>query len=253
MPAPRITTERPLPLDGGKRKILRTRRRWDCEPQRLHRQIGCARPADRSDMLEQIASCQCHSTRPLASSRAERQTDSNSRSEAHKFYGRAHPLAASRVVQSNHPHQREQTHGRHNSREISTLNTLIATTIDSITGYENSAKNIDDERFREVFRQRADERQKVVEELRSRSASPGRRSRRGRLLPRQGPSALRRSEGGHHRRATKSRSSTRSSVARIISRRNSKRRCKREPERRNSRSRGALLPVGQPGHDQISQ
>ena len=50
--------------------------------------------------------------------------------------------------------------------EISTLNTLIATTIDSITGYENSAKDVDSERFREIFRERADERQKVVEELR---------------------------------------------------------------------------------------
>ena len=53
------------------------------------------------------------------------------------------------------------------SGEISTLNTLIATTIDSITGYENSAKDVDSERFREIFRERADERQKVVEELRS--------------------------------------------------------------------------------------
>jgi uncharacterized protein (TIGR02284 family) len=52
------------------------------------------------------------------------------------------------------------------SDEISTLNTLIATTIDSITGYENSAKDIDNERFREIFRQRADDRQKVVQELR---------------------------------------------------------------------------------------
>ena len=50
---------------------------------------------------------------------------------------------------------------------ISTLNTLIATTIDSITGYEDSAKNIDNERLREIFRQRADERQRVVEDLRS--------------------------------------------------------------------------------------
>ena len=33
------------------------------------------------------------------------------------------------------------------SDEISTLNTLIATTIDSITGYENSAKDIDNQRF----------------------------------------------------------------------------------------------------------
>ena len=53
------------------------------------------------------------------------------------------------------------------SEEISTLNTLIATTIDSITGYENSAKDVDSERFREMFRQRADERQRVVEELRN--------------------------------------------------------------------------------------
>ena len=52
------------------------------------------------------------------------------------------------------------------SDEISTLNTLIATTIDSINGYENSAKDVDNGRFREIFRQRADERQRVVEELR---------------------------------------------------------------------------------------
>ena len=49
---------------------------------------------------------------------------------------------------------------------ISTLNTLIATTIDSVTGYEDSAKNIHDDRMREIFRDRADERQRVVEDLR---------------------------------------------------------------------------------------
>ena len=53
------------------------------------------------------------------------------------------------------------------SESISTLNTLIATTIDSINGYENSAKDVENERFRQIFRQRADERQRVVEELRS--------------------------------------------------------------------------------------
>jgi uncharacterized protein (TIGR02284 family) len=52
------------------------------------------------------------------------------------------------------------------SEAISTLNTLIATTIDSVTGYEDSAQNIDDERFREIFRQRASERQEVVQQLR---------------------------------------------------------------------------------------
>jgi uncharacterized protein (TIGR02284 family) len=52
------------------------------------------------------------------------------------------------------------------SESISTLNTLIATTIDSITGYEDSAKNVDNDRLREIFRSRADERQKIVESLR---------------------------------------------------------------------------------------
>src|SRR3954462_11081695 len=49
---------------------------------------------------------------------------------------------------------------------ISTLNTLIATTIESINGYEDSAMNVESERFREIFRSRADERQRIVEELR---------------------------------------------------------------------------------------
>lgn len=58
-------------------------------------------------------------------------------------------------------------HSDHNhSDEISTLNTLIATTIDSITGYENSAKDIENDRFAEIFRQRANERQQVAEQLR---------------------------------------------------------------------------------------
>src|SRR3954468_14988381 len=53
------------------------------------------------------------------------------------------------------------------SKEITILNTLIATTIDSINGYEDSAQNIDNERLREIFRQRANERQEVVETLRA--------------------------------------------------------------------------------------
>ena len=52
------------------------------------------------------------------------------------------------------------------SDAISTLNSLIATTIDSVTGYEDSAQNVDNERFREIFRQRANERQQVAEQLR---------------------------------------------------------------------------------------
>ena len=54
-----------------------------------------------------------------------------------------------------------------NQDQISTLNGLIETTVDSVTGYEDSAKNVENERFREIFRSRADERQQVVQELRN--------------------------------------------------------------------------------------
>jgi uncharacterized protein (TIGR02284 family) len=51
--------------------------------------------------------------------------------------------------------------------QITTLNELIETTIDSVTGYEDSAQNVENERFREIFRQQASERQRVVEQLRN--------------------------------------------------------------------------------------
>ena len=54
-----------------------------------------------------------------------------------------------------------------NTAAIGTLNTLITTTIDSINGYEDSANNIDNQRLREIFRERANERQQIVEELRA--------------------------------------------------------------------------------------
>ena len=51
---------------------------------------------------------------------------------------------------------------------ISTLNTLIQTTIDSITGYEDAASNLEgNSRLQQIFRERASERQQVVEQLRS--------------------------------------------------------------------------------------
>ena len=52
--------------------------------------------------------------------------------------------------------------------EIATLNTLIATLIDSVTGYEDAAANLEgDNRLTQLFRERAGERQRVVEDLRS--------------------------------------------------------------------------------------
>ena len=50
--------------------------------------------------------------------------------------------------------------------EVSTLNTLIATLIDSITGYEDAASNSEGGRFQQLFRERASERQRAVEDLR---------------------------------------------------------------------------------------
>ena len=54
-----------------------------------------------------------------------------------------------------------------NQDQITTLNELIETTVDSINGYEDSAGTIDNERLQEIFRQRADERQQVVQDLRN--------------------------------------------------------------------------------------
>lgn len=50
--------------------------------------------------------------------------------------------------------------------QIATLNSLLKTSIDSVKGYENSAKQLDSERLREIFRKRADQRQQVVQQLR---------------------------------------------------------------------------------------
>jgi uncharacterized protein (TIGR02284 family) len=52
--------------------------------------------------------------------------------------------------------------------EISTLNTLIATLIDSVTGFEDAAANIDgSSRLQQLFRERASERRGVVGDLRA--------------------------------------------------------------------------------------
>ena len=54
-----------------------------------------------------------------------------------------------------------------NTGAITALNSLITTVIDSINGYEDSATNVDNQRLSEIFRERANERQQVVEDLRA--------------------------------------------------------------------------------------
>ena len=58
-------------------------------------------------------------------------------------------------------------HEGHHRDEIATLNTLTATLIDSVNGYEDAAANSESEQFRLLFRERATERTKAVEELRA--------------------------------------------------------------------------------------
>ena len=51
--------------------------------------------------------------------------------------------------------------------EITTLNTLTATLIDSVNGYRDAAANSESGRFQELFRTNADERARIVEDLRA--------------------------------------------------------------------------------------
>ncbi len=53
------------------------------------------------------------------------------------------------------------------SNDISTLNGLIATTIDSVDGYRTSAQDVDNPRYAELFTARASERSSVAEQLRA--------------------------------------------------------------------------------------
>jgi uncharacterized protein (TIGR02284 family) len=59
------------------------------------------------------------------------------------------------------------------NHDVSKLDDLIVTTIDSARGYENSAKHADAGRFREFFEDMADERRRVVEALSAKSRELG--------------------------------------------------------------------------------
>jgi uncharacterized protein (TIGR02284 family) len=61
-----------------------------------------------------------------------------------------------------------------NQDEITTLNTLTTTLIDSVTGFEDAASDIEgSSRLQQLFRERASERRQVVEELRAEVARLG--------------------------------------------------------------------------------
>lgn len=54
-----------------------------------------------------------------------------------------------------------------NDANITTLNTLTATLIDSVEGYRDAAENTESGRFQELFRQMANDRNGCVEDLRA--------------------------------------------------------------------------------------
>jgi uncharacterized protein (TIGR02284 family) len=54
-----------------------------------------------------------------------------------------------------------------NDENITTLNTLTATLIDSVEGYRDAAENTESGRFQELFRQMANDRNTCVEDLRA--------------------------------------------------------------------------------------
>jgi uncharacterized protein (TIGR02284 family) len=54
-----------------------------------------------------------------------------------------------------------------NNEQVGTLETLTTTVIDSVNGFEEAAKDTDNPRFEQLFRQHAQERRQAVETLQS--------------------------------------------------------------------------------------
>lgn len=59
------------------------------------------------------------------------------------------------------------------NNDVTTLNSLIATTIDSINGYQESADAVDNAQFRELFQELARDRQQVLPRLQAAVAQLG--------------------------------------------------------------------------------
>lgn len=105
--------------------------------------------------------------------------------------------------------------------DVTLINTLTTTLIDSINGYREAAANSKTGRFQQLFREMADERSRVAEDLRVEIR------RLGETHPTPGRWQARLTSAGSISRprspaATTRRRSTRSNVARIISRASSR-------------------------------
>lgn len=61
----------------------------------------------------------------------------------------------------------------HQDENTATLNTLIATLIDSVEGYQKSAVDVDNPRYAQLFKARATERKNAVEQLQAAVVAQG--------------------------------------------------------------------------------
>jgi uncharacterized protein (TIGR02284 family) len=84
------------------------------------------------------------------------------------FFGGGTPSARVRLQRAS------MEDGMFNSeKDVATVNSLIATTIDSINGYRESADAVDSQRFRDLFNGLAEDRQQVLPKLQAQVAKLG--------------------------------------------------------------------------------
>lgn len=76
-------------------------------------------------------------------------------------------------MESNTPYSGTATHDDRSEGDVTVLNTLIATLLDSVEGYQKSAEDLDNHEFRRLFLERARERQSAVTKLQSAVAQLG--------------------------------------------------------------------------------
>ncbi|MBB3858783.1 uncharacterized protein (TIGR02284 family) [Novosphingobium hassiacum] len=68
-------------------------------------------------------------------------------------------------MESNSPYAGTTANSDNSDGDVTVLNTLVATLLDSIEGYQKSAEDVDNEEYRRLFLERARERQQAVTKL----------------------------------------------------------------------------------------
>ncbi len=68
-------------------------------------------------------------------------------------------------MESNTTYAGTTANSDHSDGDVTVLNTLIATLLDSVEGYQKSAEDVDNENYRRLFLDRARERQQAVTKL----------------------------------------------------------------------------------------